>query len=81
MRYDNDKSSLSHSENMGPGERTDSKIERHLGIGLVNVGIEACLLVGSEAVCQSSGSDRRGQGGQASKEGKPHCDRGSYCCL
>ena len=53
--------------------RTDRKVECHLGIRLLNIGVEACLLIGLKPVSQGSGTDGGDQGGgQAGEESEPH---------
>lgn len=52
---------------------TNRKVECHLGIGLLNIGVEACLLIGLKPVSQSRSTDGVDQGGQAGEKSEPHC--------
>lgn len=49
---------------------TNRKVECHLGVGLLNIGVEACLLVRLKPVGQGgcgNGGDQRGQAGEKSE--------------
>lgn len=59
---------------------TNRKVECHLGVGLLNVGVEACFLVRFEPVSQGSGGDGGNQRCQTGKESEPH-DAGVNCLL
>lgn len=51
---------------------TYRKVESYFGVGLLNIGVEACLLVSLESVRQGRRANEGGQGGQTGEKRKPH---------
>lgn len=51
---------------------TNRKVESDLGVDLLNVGEEACLLIGFKPVGQGSCGDRRDQRGQSGQKSESH---------